>query len=147
MYMHKFVRVHAHFNFALLRKFYGVFSTYKSHCRSHRAAATALPPSRCVPPQPPLPLPPPQRRRQAVTNVALSRCRHSLAAAKLPLTSRFCAAATAAAAALLPPRCRHRAVRRRQAAAKLPPSCRRPRAVTLPPPPPPRRRLLVGCLR
>ena len=42
--------------------------------------------------------PPPQRRRQAVTNVALSRCRHSLAAAKLPTTSRCRAPATAAAA-------------------------------------------------
>jgi hypothetical protein len=68
------------------------------HRRSHRAAATVLPPSRCAPPPLPLPLPPPQRRRQAVTNVALSRCRHSLAAAKLPPTSRCRAAATAAAA-------------------------------------------------
>jgi hypothetical protein len=38
------------------------------HRRSHRAAATALPPSRCAPP--------PQRRRQAAANVAQSRCRH-----------------------------------------------------------------------
>jgi hypothetical protein len=34
------------------------------HRRSHCAAATALPPSRCAPP--------PQRRRQAATNVALA---------------------------------------------------------------------------
>jgi hypothetical protein len=45
-----------------------------------------------------------KRRRQAVTNFALSRCRHSLAAAKLPPTSRFRAAATAAADELLTPR-------------------------------------------
>jgi hypothetical protein len=74
------------------------------HRRSHRAAATALPPSRCAPPS--------QRRRQAKANVALSRCRHHLAAAKLPLTSAF---------ALPPPpqlpRCRHR----RAAAAAAPP--------------------------
>jgi hypothetical protein len=38
------------------------------HCRSHRTAATALPPSRCAPP--------PQRCRQAAANVAQSRCRH-----------------------------------------------------------------------
>jgi hypothetical protein len=77
------------------------------HRRSHRAAATALQPSRCALPPPPLPLPlpPPQRRCQAVTNVTLSRCRHSLAAAKLPPTSRCRAAATAtaAAAAAAPP--------------------------------------------
>jgi hypothetical protein len=52
------------------------------HRRSHRAAAIALPPSRCAPT--------PQRRRQAAADV------------------RFRAAATAAAAALLPPRCRRR---------------------------------------
>jgi hypothetical protein len=51
------------------------------HRRSHRAAATALPPSRCAPPL--------QRRRQAAANVALSRCRHRLAATKLPPTSAF----------------------------------------------------------
>jgi len=76
-----------------------------SRCRAAAiAAATVAPPL-------------PQCRRQAVTNVPQSRCRHSLAAVKLPPTSRFCAAATAAAAALPPPpplrcapppRCRHR---------------------------------------
>jgi hypothetical protein len=54
-----------------------------SRCRHHRsirAAATALPPSRCAPPPrfallpPPLTLPP--RRRQASADVALARCRH-----------------------------------------------------------------------
>jgi hypothetical protein len=44
---------------------------------------------RCAPPPPPLTLPPPQRRRQAATNVALSRCHHRLAAAKLPPTSLY----------------------------------------------------------
>jgi predicted TIM-barrel fold metal-dependent hydrolase len=55
------------------------------------------------------------RRRQAATNVALSRCRQRLAAAKLPpssrfraaakqpLTSRCRAAATAASTAAEPP--------------------------------------------
>jgi hypothetical protein len=102
------------------------------HRRSHRAAATALPPLRCAPP--------PQHRRQAANNVALSRCRHRLAAAKLPPTSRFRAAhrrsCRAASTALPPSRC-----------APLP-SCRRPCAVALPPPPlppPPRRISLVGC--
>ncbi len=78
-------------------------------------------------------LPPLQRRCQAATNIALLRCRHRLAAAKLPHTSRFRAAATAAAAVLLPPRCRHHAVRCRRravrcrchrATAKLPPNLR-----------------------
>jgi hypothetical protein len=64
------------------------------HRRIHRAAATALPPPRCAPL--------PQRRHQAAANVALLRCRHRRAAAKLPPTSRFRAAATAAAAALPP---------------------------------------------
>jgi hypothetical protein len=91
----------------------------RSDRRSHRAAATALPPSRCAPP-PRFALPLPQRRRQAAANVALSRYRHRLAAAKLPPTSRFRAAATAAAVALLPSRC----CRRRRAAAKLPPTSR-----------------------
>jgi len=54
-------------------------------------------------------LPPPQRHRQAAAN-PLSCCRHRLAAAKLPPTSRFRAAANATAAALLPPRCRRCAV-------------------------------------
>jgi hypothetical protein len=39
----------------------------------------------------------------AAAEVALSRCRHRLAAAKLPPTSRCRAAATAAAAAAAPP--------------------------------------------
>jgi hypothetical protein len=78
------------------------------HRRSHRAVATALPPLRCAPPPrfvllpPPLTLTPPQRHRQAATNIALSRCRHRLAATKLPPTSRCRAATTAAAAAALP---------------------------------------------
>jgi hypothetical protein len=93
--------------------------------RSCRAAATALPPSRCAPPPrcrlgggrpvaltppllPPPPrrrllggccvviaLPPPPHRRQAAADLALSRCRHRLAAAKLPPTSRCRADATA----------------------------------------------------
>jgi hypothetical protein len=50
------------------------------HRRSLRAAATALPPSRCAPPPrfalPPPPLTLPSHRRQAAANVALSRCRH-----------------------------------------------------------------------
>ncbi len=83
------------------------------HCRSHCAAATALPPSRCALPPLPLTLPPPQRCRQAAANIPLSCCRHRLAAAKLPPTSRCRAAATAAASALLPPHCHRRAVRRR----------------------------------
>jgi hypothetical protein len=65
-----------HFNFALMRKFYGVFSTLKKKIL-----------------------------RQANTSMTvLMRRFPSLAAAKLPPTSRFRAAATAAAAALLPPR-------------------------------------------
>jgi hypothetical protein len=97
-----------------------------SRCRHrciHRAAATALPPSRCALP--------PQRRRQAAANDTLSRCRHRRAAAKLPPTlSRCChpRSCRAAAAALPPPprrrqaaadlalsRCRHRRCRRRHA--------------------------------
>ena len=52
------------------------------HRRSIRAAAIALPPSRCAPPPrfalppPPLTLPPPPCRRQASADVVLSRCRH-----------------------------------------------------------------------
>jgi hypothetical protein len=42
-------------------------------------------------------------RRQAAADLALSRCRHRLAAAKLPLTSRCRSDATAAAAAAAPP--------------------------------------------
>jgi hypothetical protein len=68
-------------------------------------------------------LPPPQRRRQTAANIVLSRCRHHLTAAKLPLTLRFCAATTATAAALLPLRCHCCAVRR-PAAAKLPQTSR-----------------------
>ena len=46
IYMHKFVHVHAHFNFALLRKFYGVFSTYKnkSFVKTCRHMPLSLPP-------------------------------------------------------------------------------------------------------
>ena len=44
------------------------------HRRSHRAAATALPQSRCVPPPP--------RRRQAAADLALSRCRRRRAAVR-----------------------------------------------------------------
>jgi hypothetical protein len=97
------------------------------HHRSHCAAIAALPPLHCAPPPrfalppPPLMLPPPQRRRQAATNVALSRCRHRLAATKLPPMSRFRAAATALPPLRCapPPRCCHR-----RAAAKLPPTSR-----------------------
>ncbi len=73
------------------------------HRRSHRAAATALPPSRCALPPLPLTLRPPQLRRQAAANIPLSCCRNRLAATKLPPTSRFRAAGTAAAATALPP--------------------------------------------
>jgi hypothetical protein len=48
------------------------------HLRSIRAAATALPPSRCTPP-PRFALPPPPLtpcRRHAAADVALARCRH-----------------------------------------------------------------------
>jgi hypothetical protein len=97
MYMHKFVHVHAHFNFALLRKFYGVFSTYKNKSFvKHAATCRSL--SHLLFDQPPIPN---------------RRCRHRRATAKLPPTSRCRAAATAAATALLPPRCHCRAVRRR----------------------------------
>ena len=71
LYMHKFVHVHAHFNFALLRKFYGVFS-YKNKsaatCRSlshlHHAGHNSLI------------NPPPHRRTAAKLRcaVALPRC-------------------------------------------------------------------------
>jgi hypothetical protein len=60
-------------------------------------------------------LPPPRCCRRAVSRRRASRCRHRLAAAKLPPTSRCRAAATAAASALLPPHCHRRAVRRRRA--------------------------------
>ena len=95
------------------------------HCRSHCAAATSLPPSRCALPLLPL-MPPLQRRHQAAANIPLLCCRHRLAAAKLQPMSHFRAAATAAAAALLPPRCRRCAVRRCRAAAAaaLPPTSR-----------------------
>jgi hypothetical protein len=63
--------------------------------RSHRAAATVLPPLRCAPP--------PQQRRQAAANVALSRCCHRLAAAKLPPTSAFALPPTSAFALPPPP--------------------------------------------
>ena len=150
------MHVHAHFNFALLRKFYGVFSTYKnkSFVKTCRHMPLSLPP----PPWPQLFDQPPIPNR---------RCRHHRATAKLPPTSRCRAAATAATALLLP-RYQRRAVRRchrrcrcrrRSAAVKLsptsryraaaiaspPPSCRRPCAVALPPPLLPCRRLLVGC--
>jgi hypothetical protein len=48
-------------------------------------------------------LPPPPRHCQAAADLALSRCRHRLAAAKLPPTSRCRADATATAAAAVPP--------------------------------------------
>jgi hypothetical protein len=94
-----------------------IFWRLSHYRRSHRAAATALSPSRCAPP--------PQHRRQAAANVALSRCcavallpspcRRQAAADVLFRSAadvrfraatdvRFRAAATAAAAALLPPR-------------------------------------------
>jgi hypothetical protein len=70
------------------------------HRRSIRAAATALPPSRCalpprfaLPPPPRFALPPPPCRRQAAADVALSRCRHrrSLRAAATALPPSRCA--------------------------------------------------------
>ena len=96
------------------------------HRRSHRAATTALPPSRCAPP--------PQRRHQAAANVTLSCCRHRLAAAMLPPTSDF---------ALPPPPQLPRCCRHAATTAALSPSCRQPRAVALLPPP--HCRLLVCC--
>ncbi len=87
------------------------------HRRSIRAAATALPPSRCAPPPcfamppPPLMLPPPPCHRQASADVALSRCRHRRGI-------------RAAATALPPSRC------------ALPPRfALPPPPLTLPPPP------------
>jgi len=59
MYMHKFVHVQAHFNFALLRKFYGVFSAYKNKsfvktCR-HMPLFLPPPPWQQLFDQPPIP--------------------------------------------------------------------------------------------
>jgi hypothetical protein len=107
------------------------------HRRSHRAAATALPPSHCALPPLPLTLPPPQRRRQAAANIPLLCCRHRLAAPKLPPMSlsrcrhrRSCHAAATALPPLRcapPPRCC-----RRHAAADLALSrCRHRRRCTL----------------
>jgi hypothetical protein len=67
--------------------------------RSLRAAAPALPPSRCAPPPrfalppPPLTLPLPPCRRQAAADVALSHCRHrrSLRVAATALPPLRCA--------------------------------------------------------
>ena len=94
------------------------------HRRSHHAAATALPPSRCALPPLPLTLPPPQHCHIAAANIPLLCCHHRLSATKLPPTSRFCTAGTAAAAALLLPRCHRCAVCRCRAAATaaLPPT-------------------------
>jgi hypothetical protein len=117
-----------------------------SRCRAaataaDAAAAAAPPPScqqcRAVALPQPLLLPRCCHRAAAVSmcaafalwagaTVALSRCRHHRAAAKLLPTSRCCAAATAAVAMLLPPGCRRYAVSRyrRRVAAKLPPPSR-----------------------
>jgi hypothetical protein len=110
MYMHKFVNVHAHFNFALLRKFYGVFSTYKNKsfvktCRHMPLSAAAK-------------LPPPPRRRQAAADLALSRCRHRRCLRPAPPFVGWLLRCYRAAATALPP-----------------PSCCRRRAFALPPPP------------
>jgi hypothetical protein len=90
--------------------------------RSIRAAATALPPSRCAPPPrfalppPPLTLPPPLCRRHDSADVALVRCRHcrrcAVALLPPPLTLPLLPRRRQAAAnvALLPPRCRRHAV-------------------------------------
>jgi hypothetical protein len=54
---------------------------HRRHRRgSRRAAATALPPSRCAA------LPSPPRHRQAAADVALSRCRHRRC---IPLASQY----------------------------------------------------------
>jgi hypothetical protein len=91
------------------------------HRRSHRAAATALPPLGCVPP--------PQYRRQAAAKLPpTSRCRAAANALPPPSCHRRplsrCRRSCRAAAAALPPPPRHR-----QAAADLALSrCRRRRA-------------------
>jgi hypothetical protein len=97
-----------------------VISWRLSHYRrSHRAAATALPPSRCALP--------PQHRRQAAANVALLRRCHRLVAAKLPPTSAFALLPTStfalpptSAFALPPPPQLPRCCRCRRAVPKLP---------------------------
>ena len=86
------------------------------HRRSLRAAATALPPSRCAPPP---------RPRHAAANVALSHCRHrrSLHAAATALPPLRCAPPPCFA--LPPPPCHQRTV------AKLPPTSRLPLLIVI----------------